>query len=69
MTAYGSLLCICLLSEDKFKPLLKIRIIVVKEKGFVWFCFILPVVGRCLFYSAFRIIRLCVLKVYLLLSL
>lgn len=44
-------------------------LIAVNKKGFVWFCFVLGVVGRYLFYSAFRIIWLCILKVNSLLSL
>lgn len=34
MTAYGSLLCICFLSGDKFKPLFKIRIDCCKRERF-----------------------------------
>lgn len=50
-------------------PCLRSGLIVVNKKGFVWFWFVLGVVDRYLFYSAFRIIWLCILKVHLLLSL
>lgn len=61
----GSLLCMYLLSEDKFNTLQKIRIEHCKQESF---CFVLVVVCRCQSESAFRITWLCILKMYLFLS-
>lgn len=48
---------------------LRSGLIVGSKRGFVWFGLVLDVFSRYLLYSAFRIIWLCILKVYLLLSL